>query len=91
MSEQGTTGEGSQLGEYHIVVNARQKTVNHEVLTFRQVVKLAFDPIPTGENILLTVVYRNGPSQNQRGTMTPGDTVHVQNGMLFNVTATDKS
>lgn len=76
---------------YTIIVNARKREVQTDVLTFDQVVALAFDPVPTGPNILITVTYRHGPSENREGEMKPGQSVSIKNEMIFSVLATDKS
>jgi len=88
----GTTSspKGDGTG-FDIIVNARRKHVEEAVLTFRKVVELAFDPLPSGENVLFTVTYRNGPRENPKGTLVRGETVHIATGMIFDVTATDKS
>jgi hypothetical protein len=52
---------------------------------------LAFNPVPTGPNIVFTVTFRKGPLENPEGTLTPGETVEIKDGMIFDVTATDKS
>lgn len=74
-----------------IIVNGRPKTVRQSKLAFVQVVALAFDPVPTGDNWEFTVTYRNGPHANPQGTLVEGGTVRIKKGMIFNVTATDKS
>ena len=74
-----------------IIVNGREKVVEGKKLSFSELIRLAFDPPPTGENICFTVTYRNGPKQNPEGTMVEGSTVKIKCGMVFNVTATDKS
>jgi Multiubiquitin len=76
--------------EYTIIVNAREKKVTSATVTYEQVVALAFDPVPSGENILITVTYR-GAEGKQSGTLTPGQSVEVKNGTIFDVKATDKS
>lgn len=80
-----------QTTKFEIIVNGRRRVVDEPTVTFRYLVGLAFDQVPTGENILFTITYRNGPKQNPRGSMVVGDSVAVANGMVFNVTATDKS
>ena len=77
--------------EFTIVVNGRKKVVTTEVLTFDQIVALAFDPVPTGPNIVFTITYRRGPRANPEGTLIEGGSVEIKNEMVFNVTATDKS
>jgi Multiubiquitin len=74
-----------------IIVNAREKTVKKEELTFDEIVKLALDTPPSGENIVFTITYRKGPGNKPEGTLTQGQSVKVKDSMIFNVTATDKS
>jgi Multiubiquitin len=89
-SEQANEGQG-QNKEFTIIVNGRQKTVTTKELTFAQVVALAFDNPPSGPNIVFTITYRKGEGNKPEGTLVEGGTVKVKDGMIFNVTATDKS
>lgn len=77
--------------DFTITVNGRPKVVTQKELTFAEVVALAFTNPPTGENIVFTVTYRRGEGNKPEGSMVEGDTVKVKEGMIFNVTATDKS
>jgi len=77
--------------EFDIIVNTRKKDVTKPKLTFGEVVRLAYDPVPTGPNILFTITYRHGPRQNPEGEMLEGQTVRLKNGMVFNVKHTDRS
>lgn len=77
--------------EYSIVVNGRQKTVTTNELSFAEIVALAFDNPPTGQNVLFTITYRRGYGNKPEGTLIDGEVVKVKDGMIFNVTATDKS
>jgi hypothetical protein len=74
-----------------IVVNGREKTVTGKELTFAQLVALAFDTPPTGENIVFTITYRRGQGEKPEGSLVEGEAVKIKKGMIFNVTATDKS
>jgi hypothetical protein len=60
-------------------------------LSFAQLVALAFDTPPTGENIVFTITYRRGHGDKPEGSLVEGETVKIKKGMIFNVTATDKS
>ncbi len=62
-----------------------------ETLTFQEVVALAFDNPPSGPNILFTITYRKGHGDKPEGTLVEGETLKVKDGMIINVTATDKS
>jgi hypothetical protein len=74
-----------------IIVNGRAKQVPKEEMTFEELVALAFDNPPSGSNIVFTVTYRKGHGNKPEGTLTQGEMVKVKEGMIFNVTATDKS
>jgi hypothetical protein len=92
--EQPGHGGGDDHGHDHqvtIIVNAREKKWTEKGISFEQVVKLAFPTSPPGENIVYTVTYRNGEGHKPEGTLTEGESVKVKDGMIFNVTATDKS
>jgi hypothetical protein len=77
--------------EFTIIVNGQKKVVTAKRVTFDQIVKLAFPTPPSGANILYTISYEDGPPANPQGSLKEGETVKVKNGMIFNVTATDKS
>jgi Multiubiquitin len=77
--------------EFNITVNGRPRTVTSKELSFDEVVALAFDPVPTGEFIEITVAYRRGEGHKPEGTLSEGETVKVKDGTIFDVTATDKS
>jgi len=52
---------------------------------------LAFENPPTGEFICFTITYRKGHGNKPDGNLAEGELVKVKDGMIFNVTATDKS
>jgi len=74
-----------------IIVNGRQKVVMKDELSFDEIVALAYDNPPNGENIVFTITYRRGQGHKPEGTLVQGETVKIKDGMIFNVTATDKS
>lgn len=77
--------------EYTIIVNGRPKVVTKKELSFAEIVALAFDNPPQGPNIVITVTYRRGEGNKPEGSLVEGETVRIKEGMIFNVTATDKS
>jgi hypothetical protein len=81
----------AQPRKFTIIVNGQRKVVTGRTVTFDEIVRLAFPTPPEGANILYTVSFEDGPRVNPQGTMKEGQTVKVRNGMIFNVTATDKS
>jgi hypothetical protein len=74
-----------------IIVNGQEKTVSAKEISFDEVVALAFNPVPEGPNVRITVTYRRGSEEKPQGTLTKGQSVNVKKGMRFDVTATDKS
>lgn len=85
------TASESTRHKFTVIVNGREKTVTEQELSFMEVVQLAFDPPPTGPFIVFTVTYRRGRGQKPEGTLVEGDSIKINEGMIFNVTATDKS
>lgn len=75
-----------------IIVNAREHEVEKGELSYAKVVALAYggNP-PSGPYIVITITYRRGHGQKPEGTLDEGGSVKVKEGMIFNVTATDKS
>jgi hypothetical protein len=74
-----------------IVVNGEPHEFPKSDIAFVEVVALAFPNPPTGPNIEISVTYRRGRGEKPEGTLAPGGSVAVKDGMVFNVTATDKS
>ncbi len=74
-----------------IIVNTREKEVEGKVVTYDQIVALAFENPPSGENIEITVAYRDGPGPEKEGSLKPGGSTRIKKDMIFDVTATDKS
>ncbi|GAB6152877.1 hypothetical protein JCM17380_16270 [Desulfosporosinus burensis] len=75
---------------YSIIVNAREKTVEAHKLTFEDVVILAYNEVSTDPNVTYSVSYSRGQSP-ETGSMVKGATVTLKQGMIFNVSKTDKS
>ncbi len=76
---------------FTIIVNGRKKEVATKELSYADIVNLANDTTPpTGPNIVITITFKKGEGDKQ-GTLLPGDTIKIKDGMIFNVTATDKS
>ena len=90
LTEKGNTQTSEQKHTFDVIVNGRPKRVTSKELSFEQIVALGFDSPPTGQNIVFTVTYRKGEG-NKDGTLIKGQAVKIKDGMIFNVTATDKS
>ena len=81
----------TRVREYHIFINTRPKQVATPTLNFWEVVKLAFPQAEPNATTYYTVTYKRGPKSHPEGSMVAGESVHLKDGMLFNVTPTDKS
>ena len=73
-----------------IIVNTRKIPVEKGKITFDAVVKLAFDPVPTGNDIQFLITYHRGQG-NAEGKQLPGQSVEVVENMVFDVSTTYKS
>ena len=60
-------------------------------ITYEQIIHLAFDNPPYGENTIFTVTYKRGGDHKPEGSLVAGESVKLKKGMIFNVVATDKS
>ncbi len=75
-----------------IVINGRRKTLpKKEVLTFEEVIALAFENPPSGDGIQYTVQYTRGHGDKPAGTLVEGQSVKIKEGMEFDVTSTNRS
>ncbi len=88
--KQNPSAQGEQK-EYTIIVNAREKTWIKKEISYEEVIVLAFGSYSSDENIVYTVTFSRGPESHHEGSMVKGDSVRVKNGMIFNVTQTNKS
>ena len=62
-----------------------------ESLSFDEIVALAFPNPDKNPNIIYTVTYRKGEGKKPEGTLVEGESLKVKDGMIFDVTRTDKS
>jgi hypothetical protein len=76
--------------EVTIIVNGREVVVSKTEMSLAEVVALAFDTVPN-PNTMFTVTYRRGHGNKPEGTLVEGETLKIKDGMIINVTATDKS
>jgi hypothetical protein len=84
--------EDQKPHDFTIVINGQQKEVDARELSFDEVVSLAYDGNPpVGENWMFTVTYRRAQGNKPKASLVAGETVTLKEGMIFNVTATDKS
>ena len=85
--ERGRAGSDKRVTVY---VNAEARIVEKDLLSFADIVGLA-SGLPTGPNILYSVTYQKGHVGQSQGTLVDGQSVKAKAGMIFSVTATDRS
>jgi hypothetical protein len=74
----------------HIHVNGRERTVDHDVLTFDEVVHLAPNLPPLTEGTEYRVTF-SGAVLPKEGDLIQGETVQVKDGTEFRVSPTNRS
>jgi hypothetical protein len=75
----------------HIIVNLERKEVEKRVLTFREVVAIAYPDPDFGPNVVWTVTFKKAVAPTHEGTLIEGGKVEIKNGTIFNVSKTTKS
>ena len=78
--------------EYKIIVNGTEHVVRSDIVTFEEVIDLAFPGHPSGDNIVYSVTFEKARSEPHHGTLAPGGKVTVkEHGTIFDATRTDRS
>lgn len=74
-----------------IIINTQEHQVEKDKMSFDEIVDLAFNPRPTGNDIQFQIAYHKGDDASKEGKLLPGGSVKVKNGMIFDVTTSYKS
>lgn len=80
-----------QQREFNIIVNGREKVISERILSFLDIVKLAFGSVISNGKTIYTMTFKKGDNNRPEGTLVEGDKIKIKSGVIFNVTATDKS
>jgi hypothetical protein len=89
VSDQKTPHPGQS---YIIIVNSREDPAADELVTFEQVVQLAFPNGLNEPNVKFSMTYRHAASEPHAGELSSGGSVRVKHhGTIFNVTRTVQS
>lgn len=75
---------------FEIIVNLERKEVETRVLTFWDVVVLAY-PNPDGSTFDYTVTYKKALGPKHEGSLVDGGTVRIKNGTIIDASRTNKS
>jgi len=82
---------GRDAKTVEIIINAERHQVPKGDISFEKVADLAYNGNPpSGPNVVITITYSKGEDGKQ-GSLMPGGSVKVKEGMVFNVRATDRS
>lgn len=76
--------------ETEIIVNARKRTVKGDVVSFEEIVQLAF-PGSHDPDVAFSMTFRHAASEPHSGELGAGGHVKVKDGTVFNVTKTIRS
>lgn len=82
-------GIESHHRDYRIIVNGEEHTVASDVVSYEEVVKLAY-PVPPVANAVYSVTFEKAKEPHE-GELVAGQTVLVKDGTEFDVTPTGKS
>ncbi|WP_316227059.1 multiubiquitin domain-containing protein [Bradyrhizobium sp. SZCCHNS3052] len=85
------TGDAPEK-HYIIIVNTDPVVIDHDVLTFDELVKIAFPVPPTGTDPEFTVSFEHAKSIPHHGDLPQGGSVTVKkHGTIFDVDHTNRS
>lgn len=74
-----------------IVDGTPHEVPQKEEITYAEVVTLAYPDYPQHPEITYSVTYTHGPANKPEGTLAPGGSVKVKEGMSFRVNRTGQS
>lgn len=74
-----------------IIVEATPHEWPKGEITYAEVVTLEVPDYPQHPEILYSVKYKNGHGHKPEGTLSPGGSVKVKDGMIFSVSETGQS
>lgn len=89
MSNSNSSQAPGQNKTVTIIVNGRPREVTGKLVSYEEIVKLAFPDDPFNKDIDFTVTYASPHGKD--GELVAGQEVHVKEGMVFNVTKTNRS
>jgi hypothetical protein len=74
-----------------IVVNGREVEVDDKIVTFTQLVAIAYPGEAPASNIVFSITFRGAASKPHSGELAAGGSVEVKKGSIFNVVRTIQS
>jgi len=79
--------------DYEIIVNGTEHTVHINILSFDEIVEIAFPGHPANNpDIVFSVTFEHAESKPHQGTLAAGGKVEIKkHGTIFDVTQTNRS
>ncbi|MBV1854538.1 multiubiquitin domain-containing protein [Catellatospora tritici] len=74
-----------------IIVNTRSYEWAEKEISYEEAYDLAYPNQPLGDGDTATIEYSRGPDGHGGGSLTAGHSVHVKDGMVFDVYRTSRS
>lgn len=74
-----------------VIVNGQPKSIAKDDLTYQEIVEMALGVYDSNPNISYTVLYFKGNESKPKGELVNGETLKIRNGIVINVTRTDRS
>lgn len=74
-----------------IIINGREHEVEKKKLAFEEIIVFSFGEYNPNDNTAYTVTYSKGIDKKPKGQLVAGDEVMIKEGMIFNVSRTNKS
>ncbi|MEA1086465.1 hypothetical protein SFC76_19510 [Sphingomonas sp. CD22] len=78
-------------GRTSISVNGRWQALRGRTATFEQLLRIAFPDRDFTQPGAATLTFRNGPTLRPVGSLTPGDVIELNEGLLVNANVTNAS
>ena len=74
-----------------IIIDGSPHEVEKDDMTYVEIVTLADPEFPQHPNTTYSVTYKRGHGNKPEGTLSPGGSVKIKDGMVFNVSRTGQS
>jgi tetrahydromethanopterin S-methyltransferase subunit H len=79
------------VSEHESKENGRERSVRGNEIGFEAIVALAYNPVPSGDGIVIAVTYEGARGKKHDGILALGEEVGIKNGTSFNVKVNNKS
>ena len=83
--------EGDEQKGFTVKINGREKNVEHDELSYREIVDIAYPDGTQFEQPGFRVVFSGGIARQEEGDLEEGKNLKLKDGMVINVTPYDLS